>query len=232
MQTEVDSRQQRRRLRTRALLIDAARRVMSEKGVDATSLRDIASAADLALGTFYNHFDSKDAVVDAIVDQAVERLGEGLDRLSAEMDDPAEVFAVSFRHTLRSVELDPVWGWFVVRVKRAGDKLGSHLGYRASRDLKRGIASGRFARTRLRPFLIAIQGMLESAMLAKLEGRSKRGDDTELTAYTLILLGVDADEARKIAGRPLPEVSDSETAAQTPTRARTRTPRQTPGEPK
>jgi len=211
MQTEADSRQQRRRSRTRALLIDAARRVMSDKGVDATSLRDIASAADLALGTFYNHFDSKDAVVDAIVDDAVERLGDGLDRLTAEMTDPAEVFAVSFRHTLRSVEHDPVWGWFAVRVKRAGEKLGAHLGHRATRDLKRGFASGRFTRIRLRPFLIAVQGMLESAMHAKLEGRSKRGDDAELTAYTLILLGIAADEAREIAGRPLPEVRDPET---------------------
>jgi AcrR family transcriptional regulator len=211
MQPEVDSRQQRRRTRTRAMLIDAARRVMSEKGVDATSLRDIASAADLALGTFYNHFDSKDAVVDAIVDEAVERLGEGLDRLTADMTDPAEVFAVSFRHTLRSVEHDPVWGWFVVRVQRAGDKLGAHLGHRATRDIERGFASGRFVRIRLRPFLIATQGMLESMMRAKLDGRSRRGDDTELAAYTLILLGVAADEAHEIAARPLPQVVGRQT---------------------
>lgn len=45
-------------------------------------------------------------------------------------------------------------------------------------------------------------------MRAELEGRSKPRDEVELTAYTLELLGIAADEAREIAKRPLPLVPD------------------------
>ena len=59
MYQQIETRTDRRRARSRAALIDAARRVTALKGGDATSLRDIAAAADLGLGTFYNYFASK-----------------------------------------------------------------------------------------------------------------------------------------------------------------------------
>ncbi|MDD9943605.1 MAG: helix-turn-helix domain containing protein [Myxococcales bacterium] len=206
MEVATTTRNDRRRARTREALIEAAVRVMATKGVDATSLRDITTAADLGLGTFYNHFKSKDDLVDVIANRTVERLGQALDRLTANMDDPAEVFAISFRHSLRSVDRDPVWGWFVVRVQRAEEVLTKHLGHRALRDVRRGVRHGRFRSVHLRPFGIAIQGILVGAMRAKLENHAGTRDDHELTAYTLELLGIEADEARAIARRPLPAV--------------------------
>lgn len=45
--------------RTRALLLDAARRVFEEKGYLETRIGDITEAADVAHGTFYTYFESK-----------------------------------------------------------------------------------------------------------------------------------------------------------------------------
>lgn len=197
-------RQTRRRNRTRRALMDAARRVMGDKGVDATTLRDIASAADLGLGTFYNHFDDKETLVDAIATEAIEAMGAALDALTASLSDPAEVFSVSFRHTLKSVDHDPIWGWFVVRVPSARKRVVEHLGHRSMRDVNRGLRNGRFSLPGRRSFAVACEGILVSGMLAKLEGRTRRGDDERITALVLRMLGVAHDEADLISVSPLP----------------------------
>ena len=44
-------------------LMDAAERILVEKGVAATSVDEIVSAADVAKGTFYIHFESKERLL-------------------------------------------------------------------------------------------------------------------------------------------------------------------------
>ncbi|MCO5190465.1 MAG: TetR/AcrR family transcriptional regulator [Anaerolineae bacterium] len=52
-------------------LIDAAQQLFYTKGYESTSVSDIVKAVGVAHGTFYYYFDSKLAVVEAIVEQAV-----------------------------------------------------------------------------------------------------------------------------------------------------------------
>ncbi|HEX4336137.1 MAG TPA: TetR/AcrR family transcriptional regulator [Polyangiaceae bacterium] len=47
-------------------LMDAAERIFLEKGIAATSVDEIVVAADVAKGTFYLHFESKDALLVAL----------------------------------------------------------------------------------------------------------------------------------------------------------------------
>jgi AcrR family transcriptional regulator len=105
----------RRRLRTRARLIDAAHRLIAQKAIEATPIAEITETADVAVGSFYNHFESKEELVQAVVADTMENHGADVDRATAGMSDPAEVLAASVRLTMRKVGSDPVWGWFVVR---------------------------------------------------------------------------------------------------------------------
>ena len=79
------SRFERRKTRTRSELLGAAVRVLSDKGFHDTKIADIADAADVGVGTFYLHFETKDALFDALVDDTVRRLKATIDdaRLSA-----------------------------------------------------------------------------------------------------------------------------------------------------
>jgi AcrR family transcriptional regulator len=52
---------------TRSLLLDAAHSLFVNQGYAATSMRQIAESAGLALGGIYNHFDSKEAIFHAIL---------------------------------------------------------------------------------------------------------------------------------------------------------------------
>jgi AcrR family transcriptional regulator len=53
--------------RTRQVVIDAAYSLFIENGFSATSMRQIAERAGLALGGIYNHFPSKDEIFQALI---------------------------------------------------------------------------------------------------------------------------------------------------------------------
>lgn len=57
----------------RAAILEAARRVFAQLGYDATSVRDIIRETDLAAGTFYNYFRSKEDIFDAISDDSAKK---------------------------------------------------------------------------------------------------------------------------------------------------------------
>ncbi len=58
----------------RRAIIDAARHVFAELGYGATTVRDIIRATNLASGTFYNYFKSKEEVFQAIQDESALRI--------------------------------------------------------------------------------------------------------------------------------------------------------------
>jgi AcrR family transcriptional regulator len=62
-------RREERKAQNRAKLLAAARKVFAEKSLGAATARDIVRATDLATGTFYNYFDSKEEVFTALVDE-------------------------------------------------------------------------------------------------------------------------------------------------------------------
>jgi len=198
----------RSRARTRTRLVEAARRVIARKGVDATTIAEITDEADVGFGSFYNHFASKEAIVEAVIEAAVEAHGSALDRLTAPMPDPAEVMATSIRHTVRMVERDPIWGWFVVRTAFGHESLRGALGRRANRDLEAGRHAGRFRVDEPRVALIVLGGAVVAFMRARLEGVVAAGDDAVLAEQILVLFGVPAGEAHEIARRPLPPVPE------------------------
>ena len=73
-----------------AALLDAAAEILEAEGPDALSVRRIAAAAGVAPMGVYNHFESKNGIIDALFIQGFERLGEALATAIAEIEDPYE----------------------------------------------------------------------------------------------------------------------------------------------
>ena len=75
---DADQRARGKREETKAsnrqAIIDAARRIFAELGYGATTVRDIIRATDLASGTFYNYFKSKEEVFQALRDETALRV--------------------------------------------------------------------------------------------------------------------------------------------------------------
>jgi AcrR family transcriptional regulator len=67
-------RAQRRAGNTRMKLLDAALAVFTEVGVDAASIEKITEKADVGKGTFYRHFADKRSLLQALIEEAIEKL--------------------------------------------------------------------------------------------------------------------------------------------------------------
>ncbi len=69
---------ERRQQRTQHSIIDAARQIIREKGVEALSMRAIADRIDYSPAGLYEYFASKEEIIGAVCEQNAERFTEWL----------------------------------------------------------------------------------------------------------------------------------------------------------
>ena len=62
-------KRERTKAANREAILVAARRVFSDIGYGAASVRDVVRETDLATGTFYNYFPDQESVLRALVDE-------------------------------------------------------------------------------------------------------------------------------------------------------------------
>ena len=75
-------RHARRRELTRAKLVAAARTLFARQGVDNTRINEITDEADVGFGSFYNHFASKEAIVEAVLEETIAAQGAAIEALT------------------------------------------------------------------------------------------------------------------------------------------------------
>jgi AcrR family transcriptional regulator len=206
--SEPPNRLQRRKQRTRAALVRAAQRLIAEGKVNVPVL-EITQAADVGMGSFYNHFDSKEQLFEAAVADVLDAHGALLDRLTASIEDPAETFAASFRLTGRLFRQRPQESEILLANGSALLSSERGLAPRALRDIKAAAAAGRFHRAvgDDPELALATAGGALLGLGALLREDRDRDDvqaaDT-VTENVLRLFGLSADEAHSICQRPLP----------------------------
>ncbi|RSN66765.1 TetR family transcriptional regulator [Streptomyces sp. WAC 04229] len=185
----------RRRVRTRANLLDAAFAVFAAKGFGRVSIEEVCEAAGYSRGAFYSNFDSLDELffalyrdrADLIAEQVAGALaqdGPGLD-VRAAVDRVTEVLLLDRDWLL--VKTD-----FLVHAARDPQVAAALLEHRAR--LRRAIA-GRLARARGHTALPAVLGDAEGAahaVVAAYDG-----------VTTQLLLDRDVEHARAWLGQLL-----------------------------
>lgn len=90
--------QQSRSQRTQESLLEAAAELFAEKGVEATSVADVAAAAGCSVGSVYHHFRDKRTLLYAVVD----RMSEELRATSRDAVDPARWEGATVADILRA----------------------------------------------------------------------------------------------------------------------------------
>src|SRR5207247_1493079 len=89
-----DSPRTRMRLRhrlkeaARGAILDAAEAVFAKGGLQGARMEDIAAAAGVAIGTLYNYFADRDALVDALLRDRQDQLIAAIDAALAERGRP------------------------------------------------------------------------------------------------------------------------------------------------
>jgi AcrR family transcriptional regulator len=201
------NRLERRKARTRAALISAAQSFIAAGNLNVPVL-EITQAADVGLGSFYNHFQSKEELFEAAVQDVLELLGGLLDELTADIDDPAEAFAQSFRLFGRFHRRNPEMSKVFLNnaLAMAGSDRG--LAPRALRDIQAGIRAGRFTvpDPELAMTIIAGAALCLGQFLHDHPERDDAQATDQITEDLLRLLGVPTRQAQRLIRLPLPNL--------------------------
>ena len=75
-------------LKTRAKLVDVARQLFARKGVEDTTMNDIAVASKKGRRTLYTYFKSKDQIYMAVVESELEMLSDSMEKAAKQLVAP------------------------------------------------------------------------------------------------------------------------------------------------
>ncbi|MBF6474046.1 MULTISPECIES: TetR/AcrR family transcriptional regulator [Nocardia] len=201
------NRLQRRKARTRAALVSAAQSFLATGKANAPIL-EITQAADVGMGSFYNHFQSREELMQAAVEEALDQHGAVLDRLCADIDDPAQVFAQSFRLTGRMHRRIPTLSKVLLNNGLTLTASRKGLAPRARRDIEAAARAGRFQThdAELSMTIVAGAALCLGQLLHDHPDRDDAAATDQVTEDLLRMFGVPADEAREICSLPLPSL--------------------------
>jgi AcrR family transcriptional regulator len=205
--TTQTNRLDRRKAQTRAALIRAAQTLIAEGRTNAP-IMEITQAADVGMGSFYNHFETKEQLFEAAVEAAMDAYGQVLDALTADIQEPVEVFACSFRLTGRLYRREPELGRVLLNNVLRLVSADSGLAPRARRDIAAAVDAGRFdvedldiAVTMTAGALLALGQLLYDQSDRDVEETTDR-----VTEDLLRMFGVPRRRAQRVVSLPLPDL--------------------------
>lgn len=189
-----------KRARTAERLLDAAVMLFARDGFEATSVLDITKEAGVANGTFYNYFNDKSQIVDAIYQRVTETLVvdiiEALDRLS----QPAEQVALGTIWFLDAVSRDAQWGSMLAGMLEQDTPFREVCRGNIGRYVASGVSQGCFAVANLPNLIDFNVGLLIGAIRLRIDSGPDDPTDIALEAADLQLrmLGMRPEEAHAI----------------------------------
>jgi AcrR family transcriptional regulator len=105
-----------RRARMRRTLVEAALLVFAEKGVDASVIEDVITAAGVSRGTFYNYFRTNTELLVAANEELGNELVSHIEESVASMPSPAARLVTGIRLYFEMARRFPLLAQFLARV--------------------------------------------------------------------------------------------------------------------
>lgn len=202
------SRSERRREDTRRKLMRAAYEIIADRGLEGLVIQEITQFADVGYGTFYNHFPSKDAIVDAVTRSALMRILEISDRLAEIMPDPVEAFGIDLRMALHGTRADNLWGWFLIRsILSRGQTLRLGVSDSMKQSIEEGVASGHFRCDDIEMTRHMIDGLILLGTINLVSTTMPDDYEGRLVTTALKSLGVAPAKIQSVLARPHPELN-------------------------
>ncbi len=193
-----------KRERTRRQLVDAAIQLFCARGVAGSTIQEIAELAQMTPGTVYNHFETKDVLVQAVATWLADTLCRRITDSAAAIDDGAQRMAIGNRRYLWLAEESPPWAMLILDVGASAPQLFAHIRGYALADLRSGVRQKRFRIASEAAAMDLIQGTVGNAMRTIAMGAAPAQHGIAVAATVLRGLGMPFGEALEVARRTLP----------------------------
>ena len=194
---------EQRRARMRGRLLEAAARVIADGGSARTTVDDVISDAGVARGTFYNHFTTREDLLQALWANVGHDPFAGIQDACARLDDPAERLGAVTRHVLGEAQTNPTFGWLIVAMSGDERTLNDDLLSYPRPDLLAGLHSGRFRYDDLASVCDLIVGTVRTSLRALLSERRPPHYAEAICKLILLAIGLSLPEAHRISHMPL-----------------------------
>jgi AcrR family transcriptional regulator len=195
---------------TNRRIADAAARLFAQRGSADVTMSELALEAGVARATLYRNVASIDALFDDIVAQLVEHVHRSIAGVLDADDehDPALRLATALRLLARFAHEDPSLAAFLVQFGLSEDSLRGVLTGPPMADVRNGLDTHRYAVGADMSLGVAtlLIGTAVSSMWMVLEGHEGWRESGSMAAeLVLCALGIEREEARELARRPLPQ---------------------------
>lgn len=191
---------------TREALVAGAQDALAESGTTVSVLA-IAKRAGVGVGSFYNHFPSKEALFREAAQGALADFEADLQARTAHLDDPVELLCTRIRLYCRMSDTHEQIAWILVH--SAPELLAHPTGYsdQAARDVQAAVDAGRMTCDDIPLRLMTVTAGAERLISQRLLDPSipeTRADD--FAAAALEFLGLPRAEARALVAVPLADL--------------------------
>lgn len=138
-----EKKRQRRKDARPAEIIAAAMRLWGERGFAATRLEDVAMGADIAKGTIYRYFPSKEALFEAALQDRIVATMDRAKAMAQGFDGPTKVMLARFFDTIRAELVDGGSSVFLRVLLSEGHRFPELVGRYEKVVLSRGLSTVR-----------------------------------------------------------------------------------------
>jgi AcrR family transcriptional regulator len=97
------TRKEREEAFRRDLILDAAMTLFAEKGFDGATVADIAQASELAKGSLYQIFQSKEEIIAAIINRKIDRMSDSLSESLSINGSPTDIIRRIIANSLEDI---------------------------------------------------------------------------------------------------------------------------------
>lgn len=197
-------RRQHQKIETRKLLVEAARKLACEKGHENISIQDVTQRAKVGTGTFYNYFQTKSQVFEAVLDDFRQSFARDINRVRENLKDPAMIVAVTLKYYFYQAQDNENWNTFITYCGLPGEHLLYQDEEQCLNDIQRGVSAGRFQVDDACFTQSLVTGMVKHTNLEISKGRLGRSAIEDTAQYVLRMLGLPYLVARAVVQTPLP----------------------------
>lgn len=202
-------REDRRRARTRTALLSAGLTLFATRPVDAVTIDDIVLAADVAKGSFYNHFPDKDGFAREIAAQVRGAVEAVVAHVNAGVADPAERVARALCIFTRQAADNPERVRAMLRLFPGAALPDAPMNRGVRADIQDGLQAGRFLDLPLEAGVLMAAGVVQIAVARALEPGASGGAESLARGLAFGLLrglGLDGEAAGRIAARAASDI--------------------------
>jgi AcrR family transcriptional regulator len=142
---------------------------MAAKGADAATINDITEAADVGFGSFYNHFASKEDILEAATNELFDVIGGKIDEAIYAIADPCVALAAAIRTFVGILTLKKDWARFIIRISSPPGYKRFRMYSRLFRDIQKIHASKRLEVSDPEVVTYAVGGAILFLVIALIE---------------------------------------------------------------